>query len=214
MSDTKKPKKVRFTTPKGIAIFPWLNKPDTKFKPEGTYKVTLRLDASAAEQLKEKLQPLFDKAIAAAKSNPKNKGKKVKVNDYFTDVVDDTGDYTGQCDFNFKMTASGVSKKDGRPWSMKPDLFDAKGDPLPADTAVWGGSLIKVGFEATAYDKPIGAGLSLRMNAVQVIKLVSASRDASMHGFTDESDDDDADAPSTGGDESGGGSGDEGDEDF
>lgn len=207
MSD-QKPKRVRITTPKGVAIFPWLNKPDTKFKDEGQYKITLRLSAENAAILDAKLQPLFDKAVAAAQKNPKNKGKKLKINDFSKPVIDDNGDATGETDYGFKMTASGISKKNGEPWSMKPDLYDAHGERLASDVKVWGGSIVKVSFEVTEYDKPIGCGISLRLNAVQVIKLVSSERDAATHGFTDESDDDDADATTS--DETTSGGGDEG----
>ena len=214
MSDTKKPKRVRHVTPKGIAIFPWLGKPDTKFKPEGQYKITLRLSEEAAKPLIDKLRPLQDAAIAEAKKNPKNKGKKLTVHDTHKVVLDDNGDPTGEVDFSFKMTASGISKKTNQPWAMKPDLFDAHGQPLGSDVAVWGGSLVKVSFEAVAYDKPIGCGLSLRLNAVQVIKLVSSSRDAGMHGFGDESDDEDAEVTTAGDDTTEGGDEDDGSEDF
>jgi hypothetical protein len=195
MSDTKQKRK-RFTTPKGTAIFPWLNKPDTKFKAEGKYKVTLRLAAEDATALIEKLKPAHDAAVAAAKKNPKNKGKQLVIWPTHNPVRDDNGDETGQYDFNFSMTASGISKKTKLPWAMKPDLFDSRGEKLDPNTMVWGGSIIKVGYEVgDAYDKPIGVGIPLRLNAVQVIKLVSNERDAGMHGFGDESDDADADAP-------------------
>ena len=32
---------VTFTTPQGVAQYPWLSKPDTKFSEEGDYKVNL-----------------------------------------------------------------------------------------------------------------------------------------------------------------------------
>ena len=34
---------VTFTTPQGVAQYPWLSKPDTKFSEEGDYKVNLIL---------------------------------------------------------------------------------------------------------------------------------------------------------------------------
>ena len=215
MADGKKQKKVRFTTPKGIAVFPWLDKPDTKFNPEGKYRVDLKLSAEDGEALNAKLQPIFDKVVKAAEKNPKTKGKRLKINDYYKRVVDDNGDETGEWLFSFKMTASGV-RKDGTKWAMQPDLYDAAGQKLTSP--VWGGSIIKVGFEVTEYDKPIGVGISLRLNAVQVIKLVtSGQRDASMHGFVDESEDEDSDIDTSSSDDSGGDDSDgddDGDENF
>jgi hypothetical protein len=182
----------KFITPKGVAVFPWLNRPDTKFNPLGEYRIKLRLSGDEAAPLIEKLQKLHDKAVAQAKANPKKKGKKVKVNDFYSNVVDDNGDETGEVELSFKMKASGTSK-DGNAWTRRPDLFDAKGKPLNPEAKVFGGSLCKVNFEVLPYDEAIGVGLSLRLQAVQVIKLVSSNRDAGSYGFGDESEDDDAD---------------------
>lgn len=188
-----KAKYPRFTSPKGVAVFPWLNKPDTKFKEQGEYRTKLRMSAEDAEPLIAKLQPLFDAAVAEAKKNPKRKGKKIAVNDFYTTVVDDDGNETGEVEFNFKRTASGISKKTNEPWAVKPDLFDAKGQPLRADAKIYGGSILKVSFDVMPYDTPQGTGIKLSLAAVQVIKLVEGNRNASTYGFGDESDDDDAD---------------------
>lgn len=197
MSDEKKKRPPKIVTPKGMAIYPWLNKPDTKFKPEGEYRLKLRLSEEAAAPLLEKLQPMFDAAVAEAKKNPKNKGKTLKKNDLFVKVIDDDGNETGDIDFNFKRSASGITKQGpntGKAWSAVLDLVDAKGNKLSPEARVFGGSIVKVSFTPNPYDKPIGCGLSLRLEAVQVIKLVEGQRD---YGFGDESEDDDADAPET-----------------
>ena len=193
MSDKKKrPEKI--ITPKGVFVYPWVNKPDTKWKQEGEYRVTLKLEKEAARDLVKKLKPLYEDAIAKAKANPKKKNKKVKVQDApWSMETDDDGNETGFVLFKFKRRASGV-KKDGTPWAIKPDLFDAKGNPLPASAQVFGGTIGKVSFTAEAYDTAIGAGISLRLEGAQVIKLVEGQgRNASAYGFGDESDDDDAD---------------------
>jgi hypothetical protein len=192
-------KRTRITTPKGVAVFPWLNKPDTKWKPEGEYRVKVRIPTEAAQPLIDQLQPTHDAIVKESKAafakNPKNKGKKWnnKVIDFYTTVVDENGDETGEVEFNFKRRASGISAKTNEPWSIKPDLFDAKGKPLNPDAKVFGGSIVKVSFEVNSYDKPIGTGISLSLCAVQVIKLVEGQRSAEQYGFGNESEDDDAD---------------------
>lgn len=192
-----KPKK--FITPKGVAVFPWLNKADTKWKPEGEYRVKLRLSEEAAAPLIEQLQPLLDASVAEALKNPKRKAMPAKkfealITPLYTEVVDEDGNPTGDLEFNFKRTASGVSKKTGKAWSIKPDLFDAKGKQLPADVAVYGGSLVKVSFEVMPYDTAKAVGIKLSLAGVQVIKLVEGGgRSADSYGFGDESDDEDAD---------------------
>jgi hypothetical protein len=215
MSDTNRP--VKFTSPKGVAVYPWLDKADTKWKPEGEYRIKLRIPEEAALKLIEKLQPLFEKSLADAHAkfaaNPKNKGKKAKIveQEYYTKVTDDDGDETGEYEFNFKRTASGVSKKTNKPWAIKPDLFDAAGRPLAADVKVYGGSVCKVSFEVIPYDTPKATGIKLSLCAVQVIKLVEGSgRSAGQYGFNDESDDEDAEGEGFGGDEGTTSDGDEG----
>jgi hypothetical protein len=194
MNEAKKPKPEKIITPKGTMIYLWLNKPDTKWKEEGEYRVELKVDAEAAAPLLKTIDKLYAAAIKKARANPKHKNKKVKEQDKpYTLELDDDGNETGLVLFKFKRRASGV-KKDGSPWAIKPDVFNSKGEKLDPAIQVWGGSVGKVSFTAEPYDTPIGAGLSLRLEGVQVIKLVEGSgRSAESYGFGNESDDDDAD---------------------
>lgn len=211
MTDTKKPKRTRLITPRGVLVFPHLNKPDTKFKPEGDYRTKLRMYEEDAKPLIDKLQPLLDAAVKKAQSDPKRKGKKLKINDFYSQRLDDNGDATGEVEFNFKMQASGA-RADGTKWVAKPDLFDAHGQPMPADVAIWSGTIARVAFEVGEYDKPIGIGLSLRLSAVQVIELVSSGqRDAASYGFGNEDDGEGDEEPAGEGasNTEGGGAGDE-----
>ena len=183
----------RYISPKGVAIFPWLDKADTKWKSEGEYRCKLQVSADEGEKLVAKLQPLFDAAIEKAKKNPARKGKKIVEQEFFTMAVDEDGNETGDYLFNFKRTASGVSKKTGKAWAIKPDLFDAKGKKLPADVKIYGGSIVKVSFEVIPYDTPKATGIKLSLAGVQVLKLVEGNgRSAAQYGFEDESDDEDA----------------------
>lgn len=195
-----------FITPKGIAVFLWLRKPDTKYKPEGEYRIKLRVSKDEAQPMLDKLQAQLDEYVVSAKAafatNPKNKGKKFNptVKAVYTECVDDAGNDTGEVELNFKRLASGVSKKTQEPWTARVDLFDAYNNPLPPNVDVWGGSLVRVSFESGVYDKPAtGIGLSFRLKAVKVIKLVEGGqRTAASCGFGDDSDDDDADLPKAG----------------
>lgn len=197
MADYIKRPSVKFITPKGVAIFPKLSKPDTKWKAEGEYSCKLRLtpDALPAE-LVEKLNDLRDtfaeetKTELVAKKNG-GKAKTLKVRDaMLTDEVNkETGEATGFVILNAKMTASGVSKKDGKPWSRSPKLFDAKGKPLSANVQIWGGSEVKLAIEAVPYYTPKDneVGISFRLEAAQVLKLVSGTaKDAAGYGFGEE----------------------------
>lgn len=128
---------------------------------------------------------------------------------------------TGEYEFNFKMKASGVSKKTGKPWTRKPAVFNAKGKPMSDEekAKVGGGSVVKVAYEITPfYTAALGAGVSLRLEAVQVLELKSfQARDASAFGFGEEEGYDgvDEDAAASGfQDETGGSSGEPSDGDF
>jgi hypothetical protein len=206
MADIKFAKAPTFKSPKGTFKFPRLGEPDTKFKEEGEYSVKLVLDAAAAAKLGEKLEPLHAQAVkdgkAAYAALPVASRKKLDakggltINQLFTPVYGDDEQETGEVEINIKMTASGVRKKDGKPWKRSPAVFDAAGNKMDGKK-VWGGSVGIVAFEVgtdvktgrPGYFIPgTGAcGLSLRLQAVQVIELVSGGqKSAKSYGFEQE----------------------------
>lgn len=176
-------------SPAGIAQYPRLTKPDTKFKADGEYKVTLVLPGAEAAPLID----LIDKAMAeslvtARRENPtKAKTIKAATDKPYKAVTDDEGNETGDYKFNFKMAAKVTSRTTKESWEQKPDLFDAKGKVL-INPKIGGGSKVKVAFELFPfYTALIGAGVSLRLRAVQVLDLVEYnSRSASGYGFGEE----------------------------
>jgi len=48
---TEKKKAERFVSPKGIASYPYLTNPDTKFNPDGEYKVSLIVAGDEASKI-------------------------------------------------------------------------------------------------------------------------------------------------------------------
>lgn len=178
---TKKTKLTRYVSPKGTAQYPYLTKPDTKFNPDGEYKISLELDAADASEIMSFLDEQLEKSIASAKEE--NKGKKIKEGDAPYSVNDDTGKVT----VRFKLKAK-VTPKNGDPFEQKVALFDAKGTPMSAAATVGGGSKVKVAYEIIPYYTAIaGAGISLRLRAVQVIDLVEySSGGAGAFGFGEE----------------------------
>lgn len=196
-------------TPKGVAIYPKLDKPDTKFDADGVYEVKLKFDPTATDgvigktsatwaEIVEKAEAIRDEFLATTKADlqsgdgkAKAKAKSISALDFGAEPdVDDDGNETGMIVVKVKMKASGVSKKDGKPWTRKPTLFDAKGKPLPANAPpIWGGSTLKAAAEVVPYytAKDNVVGITLRLNAVQVIELVSGQgRTASAFGFGEE----------------------------
>lgn len=171
----------RYTTPKGTAKYPWLSTPDTKFNPDGEYKTSLVLPLEEADTIMQFLDEQMAKSIAQAKKD--NPGKKVKEADAPYSVNEETGEFS----VNFKLKAKVFPQK-GEPFEQKPAVFDAKMIPLKG-VNVSGGSTIKVSYEVYPfYTALIGAGISLRLKAVQVLNLVefSGGAGAEAYGFEKE----------------------------
>ena len=178
---TEKKKAERFVSPKGIASYPYLTKPDTKFNHEGEYKVSLIVAGDAASKTIDFLTEQHEVAVAKAKKE--HAGKRVKESE-LPFIENDDGTVT----FKFKLKAK-VTPKNGDPFEQKPALFDAKGKPLTGEPKVGGGSVVKVSYEVVPYYTAIaGAGVSLRLKAVQIIELkeYSGGGNAESYGFGEE----------------------------
>lgn len=179
-----KQKSPRIVTPKGIAVYPWLNKPDTKFSPDGDYKVTLKVAAEDAAPLMQELDGILQEYKAeASKRDPKI--ARMAINPPYEEEVDDQGILTGNYLFKFKQKAV-INMKDGRTVDVKIAMLDAS--RTPTDVLVGGGSEIKIA--ATVYPYAMNTtktvGLSLRPYAVQILKLVKVGGGAAADVFEDE----------------------------
>ena len=205
----RRPKAPTFTSFRGTFKYPKLNKPDTKFKADGEYSVKLIGNATAGDVLAliAKLEPLHRQAVMQADAEfaklPAVTRKKlggVTFNPLYTELLDETTEEpTGDIEFKFARAASGTYKegpKTGQKWTSTVGIFDAKGAPMPKAPDIWGGTVGKVSFEVglnkagtPGYFIPGtgAAGLSLRLQAVQIIDLVSGGqRTAAGYGFGEE----------------------------
>ena len=149
----------------GEAIYPHLMKPDVRFNELGEYKVTLKLDKRDASEMVKDIDQAIEDSLAKAQKD--NKGKTVK------SAPKPYKEESGNVFFKFKMKASGVNKKTQEKFTQRPQLLDSKKNPIAPSTSIWGGSIMKIAYEPFPYFTPmLGAGISLRLKAVQVIKLV------------------------------------------
>ena len=149
----------------GEAIYPHLNKPDVRFSEAGEYKVTLKVAKSDATAMLKLYNSAIEDALKLAEQNHKGKGIK-NAPKPFTEE----NDYVF---FKFKMKATGVNQKTKEKFSQRPQLFDAKKNPIPLSTLIWGGSKMRVAYNLVPYYTPmLGAGITARLKAVQVISLV------------------------------------------
>lgn len=178
------------TTPIGIAVYPKLTEPDYKWKQEGEYGLKIRLSEEDALPLIATMEKLVDEVYTKAEAACKNKLEKSKLK-RVEDVpckeeLDDDANPTGYYLLNAKMKASGVSKKTGKTWKRTPALFDSVGRPI-TDTGtlqIWSGSEVRVAYTLEAFSTALGIGCSCRLEAVQIIKLVSGGqKDAKGYGF-------------------------------
>lgn len=172
-----------YTSPKGAASYPWLNRPDTKFNPAGTYTTRLIIPALEAQEFASFLDEQFAEATTVATQEAYKVAlvktpnlpfakfqEKVKLNDKpYKYVTDDTGEETGDIIVNFKSNASFVDKKTGKVVPLPIRLFDSTG--AATKVIIGGGSTIKLAFQVVPYAMAQGMGISLRIQAVQVLSV-------------------------------------------
>ena len=163
----------KIVSPRGIAVYPWLNRPDTKFSADGDYKVTLKVGAADALPLIQQLDEIISNYQSQqAKSDPKL--GRYNVSPPYEEEMDDQGNLTGNFLFKFKQKAK-IHTKDGRTIDMKVALVDAS--RTPTNVNVGGGSEIKIAATVAPYamstTKTIG--LSLRPSAIQILSLAEST---------------------------------------
>jgi hypothetical protein len=184
----------KIVTPIGVSQYAWLNVPDTKFDETGHYKVNLVVNAKESANIVKAITDDVKKAIEIGKE--KSKGKEPKQSNLPFEAEYIEGKPTGNIIIKFKTKAK-IITKDGKVIPNKVAIFDSKGHVMN-DVTVWSGSHMKVSAELIPYFTAMaGAGVSLRLRAVQVTKLVEggAGGGSKGHGFDEVKDGYVADKP-------------------
>lgn len=180
-------KKLKVTTPKGTAVFPRLNSPDTKFDDNGVYKADLRIPLEEAKPLMK----IIDKEVKAhtGKAHPKQGRSDDKRALYFFEEDDDGDLITDQVVFKLRIKNVIPNKgpNKGKLWDRRPKIFDAKKNWIKPNNLpkIGGGSILKVNAEVYKYDMP-NKGVKLLPLGVQIIDLVEFGATAESMGFDDE----------------------------
>ena len=184
-----KEKRKQFTSPVGVAQYPRLFVPDTKFEADGVYSVKLTYENSnvpGVQDMLDQFETVIEEAGKLMRADEKivtalkKKGKKPEEADRGFNIDPETG----MVSVNFKMRASGTTK-DGKAWSRKPAVFDKFGKPLSVDTKLGGGSEIKVAYSVSPWYTALGYGCSVRLEAAQVTKVVEwQGGTADSYGFS------------------------------
>lgn len=178
--------KKSLVSPKGIARYPHLNEPTTKFVPEGQYEVGLVLSPEEDENAQAFINFLEKTVDEAHKEATRKTRKKLDKHVPIRYLTDEEGNETGEVSIPFTTKASGFSKKTGKAWTRTIPLFDSKGNPIT--DKVGGGSVIKVAYTmGEPWNKQGKVGIKLYLDAVQVLDLKTwGERDASSFGFEEE----------------------------
>lgn len=166
-----------YVTCKGKAFYPHLRTPEMF---EGNdLGFTIKLIPSVEDA--QKLEEFLRRELAKAATLPEFAGK--KLNDAASLLgMGETPE--GDTFFKFK-TKSTYTTKSGDVLNRVIPIYDSKGKPLPKDTEVGHGSIVKVAYSIHPYYKTKTIkGLTLYLNAVQVLELVErGERDATSYGF-------------------------------
>lgn len=207
----KKAKRKTVYSPKGTFLYPKLTKPDTKFDPEGVYSVKLVVEGEAASDLIEKIdaeiEASYQEALEEA-GTPAKKKKVKKADAPYQPEEDDEGNETGNIIFNFKLKAIGKNSKTNETWRNVVKLFDARNREIVGAKKkainIGSGTFGRIAFQMNPfYTAQVGAGVSLRLLAAQIIDLVEfggsfdfgeedggfSAEDIENDGFGDESED-------------------------
>lgn len=221
MAKSNKP--VRITSPIGVAKWAFIDKPSTKFNPDGEYNVTLVLDSAEGAALEKTLLKAAEAAreemVAEAKKPAQAKARKsYRLTCGITKEEDEEGEETGNYVLKAKRDAS-YEGRDGKVVNVSIPVFDAKKNPVAGGVQIGRGSKLRVAVDLRPYamDATQCAGVSLRLAGVQVIDLVApgggASADAcgfgEEEGYEGGGDDSAEGAETEGGSGDGGGEGDD-----
>lgn len=199
MAKNDKPKRNRYTSPKGEALFASVVNVDYGTEqypnPKGGYKLTLALESAAADKLRGMLVEEIDMARNIAedkfrelKPATRKKLGSMTFNELGVEEYDKDDQPTGRILFRFKTSAF-YEKRDGTKMQRKVPLFDSMMQPVLLKEEPGNGSLVRVAFTCAPYfvEGQGAGGLSLYLDAVQIIKLnLFGGRSASDYGFGEE----------------------------
>ena len=192
-------KKIMAKTPVGTAIYPHLlTVDDYQLKEHGKreFNTSLRLAPSAERDTFQALIDITSKQayddvlseLSSGDGKAKKLAKEFEVHTPYAYAVDDEGDDTDDIVFKFKCLGGGTDKQ-GKDWEKELPVFDSLGQPIMGEARksmrLWGGSRISVAcqlipFAAKGLKK---AGVSLRLQAVQVVEAKGGDDNGAGFGF-------------------------------
>ncbi|MDM0006470.1 DUF2815 family protein [Variovorax sp. J22G73] len=187
MAEAKKKVKVvlKGVTPKGVFVWAWVDKPDNSEYGKGKYKCAQKLEKGVPENdaFARKLRELHKAAKGKADTCPIKDGDK---------LAEDNEEKNGKFRGFWLLTAKSKNK---------PEQIDAKKNPLKATAK--SGDFGRLSVAAAEFDTGANKGITLYLNALQLLERRAAS---AVDDFDDEGDEygeDKAAAETPDGDDSG-----------
>jgi Single-stranded DNA-binding protein, Bacteriophage T7 len=183
------------STPKGVAMYPTLSRPDTKYNKAGEFHIRVVIPREGNEDYFAKLdalsQEVFDQTKVELKEKKKIKNlKALKLHVPYNEEYDsDTEEETGNLIVGSIKCTHNVTPKNGKSFQQTPKLFDSKGKKLNAHVRIGGGSTVRVAYTVIPFYNAStdSAGISLRLTAVKVLELVEwGDAGAESFGFGEE----------------------------
>ena len=169
------------TTPKGKAVWPRIDTPDTKFDEDGVYSCKLHVSEGDFKAFEAIVKPQLDAAYNAECSR---QGKdKIRMAASSPLRINDDGDY----EIYAKQKAKVHTKSKGT-LEFTIAAVDSQGKKIEMPK-IGSGSTLKMAVEVNTWFVPSqGFGYTLRLRAVQVLDLVEYGGGSSSFGFGAEAD--------------------------
>lgn len=170
----------KIVTKAGEAFYAHLREPEVYEGKELGYSIQLKLSKEDTDELMAKLEAELEKAKSEMKLKAGRKWSKEPFMGFKTDKDGDTV-------FKFKASTT-IHTRAGEELPRTIAVFDAAGKPIKGDN-IGNGSIVKVAATIIPFHVSNAVnGLSLRLNAVQVLNLVEYGQggSAKSYGFGEE----------------------------
>jgi len=169
------------TTPKGKAVWPRIDTPDTKFDEDGVYSCKLHVSEGEFKAFEAIVKPKLD---AAYKEECSRQGKdKIRMAASSPLRINDEGDH----EIYAKQKAKAHTKTKGT-LEFTIAAVDSQGKKIDMPK-IGSGSTLKMAVEVNTWFVPSqGFGYTLRLRAVQVLDLIEYGGGDSSFGFGAEAD--------------------------
>jgi len=183
-SNNQRIEAVRLTTPVGTAKFPNLVSVDPHPEYGGDYSVQLLLDNESpeAQEFVAKIEQLRDEMHVQMQANMGRKKPWNTPHFPVSDDLDQDGEESGN--FNVRLKSKGSYERGGQTIERKINFFDASGQKIENPAQAFGGevpmgSRIAAAIQVAPYQSGANFGVTLRIEAIQVIELGGSNAPAS-----------------------------------